>query len=466
MTRRAAIYLRISDDKAGEGLGVLRQEEDCRDKAKELGFDDPVVFPDNDISAYNGRKRPAYLRLLEALKTGQFAVVIAWHGDRLHRAPIELENYIAVVEKHDVETHFVTGGRVDLTTPTGRMVARTVGNMARYESEHKAERIRRAHQQSAQLGKWRGGTRPFGYQYDATTVDAEETALIQAAYLAVTTGISLGQICREWNAAGIRTSTGREWGVQSLKQLLLRERNLGVSLYRGQVVGPAQWQAIIDEETFRRAKAILSDPSRRRSFDTRGKWLLAGLGLCGVCASQGKKTTVRSAVSGGSPDKRWPIYRCVSGLHLARNAEKCDALIAEVVLGYLSGQNALEMISMRRSNPLRNGKPLGLQAEELRQEIDEAKSLWKDSIISTEELRSKVTDLRSRLAAVEVQMTTGSDPTLADLLNASDIRHAWGAFTWAQKRSVIDLLMVVTIMPVPTSRQRAFHTDLIKINWK
>lgn len=347
------------------------------------------------------------------------------------------------------------------------MIARTVGNMARYESEHKAERITRAHQQSAERGKWRGGTRPFGYQPDAINVNAKEVSLIRAAYGAVIAGTSLGQICKEWNEAGVKTSTGREWGLQSLKQLLLRERNRGVSLYRGKAVGLGQWEAIVDEETYRRAKAILSDPSRRRSFDTRGKWLLAGLGRCGVCASRGQETTVRSAVSGRSASKRWPIYRCVSGLHLARNAEKCDGLITEVVLRHLSGVDALKMISMGRSSPTRKDKPLGLQAEELRQKIDEAKALWKDEIISAEELRSRVASLKTKLESIERQMMEPSLPTdVVDLLSAADIREAWDAFSWAQKRSVIDLLMVVTIMPVPASRQRAFHSDLVQIEWK
>jgi site-specific DNA recombinase len=34
---RPAIYARISRDQAGEGLGVLRQLEDCRKLAADLG---------------------------------------------------------------------------------------------------------------------------------------------------------------------------------------------------------------------------------------------------------------------------------------------------------------------------------------------------------------------------------------------------------------------------------------------
>ena len=39
MTRRAAIYCRISQDRGGAGLGVTRQEEDCRALSARKGWD-------------------------------------------------------------------------------------------------------------------------------------------------------------------------------------------------------------------------------------------------------------------------------------------------------------------------------------------------------------------------------------------------------------------------------------------
>ena len=47
----AAIYARISRDREGAGLGVERQEADCRALAERLGWDVVAVYVDNDISA-------------------------------------------------------------------------------------------------------------------------------------------------------------------------------------------------------------------------------------------------------------------------------------------------------------------------------------------------------------------------------------------------------------------------------
>ncbi len=52
--QRAAIYVRISDDREGQGLGVTRQEQDCRALAERLEWTlhpHRPVYSDNDIGA-------------------------------------------------------------------------------------------------------------------------------------------------------------------------------------------------------------------------------------------------------------------------------------------------------------------------------------------------------------------------------------------------------------------------------
>ncbi|WP_246430472.1 recombinase family protein [Streptomyces rectiverticillatus] len=54
MTTRAAIYVRISQDRDGAGLGIARQEEGCRALCARKGWDAIDVYPDNDVSACSG----------------------------------------------------------------------------------------------------------------------------------------------------------------------------------------------------------------------------------------------------------------------------------------------------------------------------------------------------------------------------------------------------------------------------
>ncbi|MFI2486113.1 recombinase family protein [Promicromonospora kroppenstedtii] len=84
----AAVYVRISQDRSGLQAGVLRQQEDCLDLAVRLGLEDPVVLVDNDVSAYDGGRRPGYDLLVDQIRAGVTTVVV-WHVDRLYRQPRE-----------------------------------------------------------------------------------------------------------------------------------------------------------------------------------------------------------------------------------------------------------------------------------------------------------------------------------------------------------------------------------------
>src|SRR5690625_3774762 len=93
-TKQAAIYVRISRDREGAGLGVDRQENDCRDLAARLGWTIVATYTDNDLSAYSGKPRPGYLAMLEDVKAGRVNAILAWHTDRLHRKNAELEEFV------------------------------------------------------------------------------------------------------------------------------------------------------------------------------------------------------------------------------------------------------------------------------------------------------------------------------------------------------------------------------------
>lgn len=99
---RAMIYVRISKDREGAGLGVDRQREDCVALATRLGWTVVGTHTDNDLSAYSGKPRPGYRSMLAALDDGNADAVIAWHTDRLHRSPTELESFIDLCERRSV----------------------------------------------------------------------------------------------------------------------------------------------------------------------------------------------------------------------------------------------------------------------------------------------------------------------------------------------------------------------------
>ena len=127
-----------------------------------------------------------------------------------------------------------------------------------------------------------GGKRPFGWERDREPVDgdgepmldhdgepvkgilrlrqAEADALAQA-HRDVLDGATLGSICRDWNARGITTPTGKQWRGGELGRVLKRPRNAGLMEYRRQISGAAQWPAVVDETTWR--AVVASAPGRQ-----------------------------------------------------------------------------------------------------------------------------------------------------------------------------------------------------------
>lgn len=110
---RAAVYLRQSFDPNDDRLAITRQREDCLAVCAARGWT-PVEYTDNDTSASTGKPRPAYQRMLADIRAGKVGAVVAWDLDRLHRRPIELEEFIDLADEHRIA--LATAG-VSMTSP-------------------------------------------------------------------------------------------------------------------------------------------------------------------------------------------------------------------------------------------------------------------------------------------------------------------------------------------------------------
>lgn len=462
---RAAIYVRISRDREGGGLGVARQEQDCRELAERHGLTVAQVYSDNDLSAYSGKPRPAYRRILDDIAAARIDAVLAWHTDRLHRSPTELEEYISACEPRGVPTFTVKAGPLDLSTPSGRMVARQLGAVARYEVEHQVERQQRAKLQAAADGRWGGGRRPYGYEPDGVTPRPDEARAVAEATDAILSGASLRGHAAAMNARGLLTSTGRPWTPNELRKVLLRARNAGLREHRGEVVGPAAWPPLVDEDRWRALVSALTHPGRRTQWSSARRWLLSGLALCGVCGTPVRATLVATG------SRSVPSYTCKASRCVSRNAAELDAFVGAVVVERLSRTDVVDLLSAA-------GRPdagaLQLDAGALRERLDGLAAAYADGAIDVRQLREGSERLRARLAEVEDQLATaGRGDALAGLLGAADVAASWEGLDLHRRRAVVDTLMAVTIHRTKKGRPQGwtpgssyFDPSTVEIAWK
>jgi site-specific DNA recombinase len=216
----AAVYARISSDLEGTALGVLRQLEDCRQLARELGWTIGEEYVDNDLSAYSGRKRPAYERMLEDLSDGLRDAVLVYHEDRLTRRPVELERFVDVAAAAGAQVRFVVGGAVDLADGDALLKLRIMSAVAANESAAKSRRVKRKLEQVAAEGRPHGGSnRPFGFEDDKITIRPDEAEIIRQLVARFLAGERTRSLARWLDDEGIRTVRGGPWRTPTLKSL-------------------------------------------------------------------------------------------------------------------------------------------------------------------------------------------------------------------------------------------------------
>ena len=446
---------------------MKRQEEDCRALAQRLGWTVVEVYSDNDLSAFSGRRRPDYERMLADIKAGTINAVIAWHPDRLHRRAAELERYINVCDKHGVENQTVTAGHWDLSTATGKMVARQIGNVAVYESEHKSERLCAARVHHAKLGRHHGGIRCYGYEKDGVTVVPDEAAEIANACKAIAGGASLRSIVRDMNIREVPTATGKVggWTSQQLRQTLISPRIAGYSTHKGVIVGSAAWPAIVDDATWRTVEAILGNPARRTNDGVTGavKWLGSGAYICGGCGER----ALRVGVSGGS---KLYNYRCANRdrehsdvRHVTRRAEPLDAYVEALIVERLARPGTVEKLLHRDDTA--DVAALRVEQVELSARKDKLASQWALGALDDHQVAVANKTIDARLAELAATLAKAGWRSPLEPLANGDIRQAWERLSLMGKRAILDVAADVTVLPTrPTTR--GFDPAGVRVDWK
>ncbi|GAA2735570.1 recombinase family protein [Actinocorallia aurantiaca] len=471
MTKRAVVYVRISRDKMGAGLGVAEQELQCRELAERFGYEVVFVYVDNDLSAYSGRPRPAYLQMLAALREGKADAVLCWHTDRLHRSNTELEDYIQAVEPHNVQTQTVKAGPIDLSTPSGRMIARQLCTIARYESEHRAERVSAARARQARQGIYGGGRRPYGFEADGVTIRPQEAQEIARWSYALLSGVPLRSITRDLIERDVPTASGNRWQPPAVRDILLRPRNAGFMVHRpiggdkhrgngrgytdDHIVGKAPWEPIIPEDVWRAVVAKLTDPERKTTPGPAPRWLGSGLYRCHC--GEGMRCIGKSR-----QDKKVFYYRCIgpgSG-HSAMRADELDPLVNKAAVMRLSREDLATLIPQPPEGP--SVAELHAELAVHRQRLEHLDDDYDNDRITRAQYLRGTEKRRTKISALESQLDAHQELSpLAQFVGAADPGALWDKLSLGEKRTVLRELMTITVKPVGRGRRISDPLDRV-----
>lgn len=459
---RAGIYARISSDREGDNLAISRQLADCEALAERRGWTVVERYVDSDISAYSGKRRPQYLRMLEEIDAGVVEAVVVYHADRLHRHPRELEDFIDLCQRTKTKLATVSGD-LDLSTHEGQLLARITGAVARSESDAKSRRIRRKHEELAAAGKVSGGgSRPYGYEADKRTLRPDEAEVIRDCATRVLAGDSLRSICKDMNERGVLTVMGKEWSPHTLRRILMAPRTSGQRAHHGEIAAKAEWPAIITPRQTQQLRAKLGDPDRRTNRTAR-RYLLARRLRCSHCGTQ---LYARPRADGSRR------YVCASGPgfggcgKITVMADPMEQFVVEAVLHRLESPRLTDAMA----KPTADGKGDEWQAEVERSQaqLDELAQMWAAGEITRSEwlkarppIEKRLTTAKKRLAALN--RTTALLPFLAD---AARVREQWLAMTLTRQQQIVAALLDhVVVGPAVRGRNHFDHSRLTPV-WR
>ncbi|MEV7633625.1 recombinase family protein [Microbacterium sp. NPDC089318] len=348
---RAVIYARVSDDDVSKGQATLEEKAErasisIRAQVTEgealcatAGYLVAETLADDGVSGYDtAAYRESFRKLLRLIAGGHVDVIVCRHIDRLGRNDADNSAIRHAAARTGVDIHPTSGGRLNMSRSGDKLTLQMQQNIAEYESAVKSERLASVNAQRRAEGVLRSTHKAFGWQWEkgkperSMLADPVEAELVRELYARVIgngspytvkgeprtaedAGASLYEIAADWTARGIPTVRGAAWSIVALRAILMRPSNARrVRDGKGWDYLPdvrGAWDALVDDETYRRAREILTSPSRRTNAGRKSRHLVSGIAKCGHpgCVGVLRPSSVDDKQGG-----RMPIYRCVRKL--------------------------------------------------------------------------------------------------------------------------------------------------------
>lgn len=211
-TRSSAVigYVRVSTDgQVGSGAGLAAQRSTIYAECARRSWDLAAVFEDG-ASAKSLDNRPALAQALQQLASGTASVLLVAKLDRLARSVADFANLTRLAERQGWAIVAVDLG-VDMTSPTGGLMANITASVAEWE-----RRIISARTREALAAKRAKGVR-LGRPRLLDPMTARRIRSLRDA------GATFQAIADALNAEGTTTPTGRQWSPALVRKVALQD---------------------------------------------------------------------------------------------------------------------------------------------------------------------------------------------------------------------------------------------------
>jgi len=462
-----AIYARVSSARQKKDQTIASQTAALRAHAARLHLELPEewVFEDEGHSGAT-LVRPGLERLRDLVAEVGVDVVLCYAPDRLARKFAYQALLIEEFARAGTRTEFVRGPRGD--SPEDQLLVQFQGMFAEYEKAQLAERYRRGKTYRARTGSVNvlAGA-PFGYRYRRKTPEhgatyqiiEHEAALVAELFRRYTDeGAAIADLARWLTGSGTPTRTGKPcWDRSVVWGMLRNPAYAGTAVFgktqiihqpaglnrRARLQGRAtpravkavdrprtEWiqipvPAIISPETFQRAAQRLEDNKRFAARNSKVPSLLQGLAACASCGYGYYRTSTRTARKTiyyyrclGSDDYRYQGERVCANKPV--RADYLDTVVWDHITGLLADPSLVRAEIHKRLERARTCDPATRQRARVELALAKATTAitrmieaFQEQLITIDELRSRMPDLRARERNLRGQLDA-LDTQLAD----------------------------------------------------
>ena len=325
LTLNAAIYARYSSDNQREE-SILAQIRAIKEYAEKEGIIITKIYTDEARSATTDN-RPKFLEMIRDSEFGLFDVIIIHKLDRFSRDRYDSAHYKRMLKKNNVRLISVLEHLDD--SPESIILESILEGMAEYYSKNLAREVMKGMKETALQCKHTGGSPPLGYSVDPSTkkylIKEHEANAVKIMFEMYAKGYGYSPIIDKLNSLGYKTKTGRNFGKNSLSEILRNEKYIGIyvfnkssKMFNGKRNSHGTKKeaeiikiqdglpAIVDTETFYAVQKRMLSNKRNASNKAKETYLLSGKVFCGSC---GAAMIGHTSCSGRNKTK-YSTYNC------------------------------------------------------------------------------------------------------------------------------------------------------------
>jgi len=280
---RCCIYTRVStEEQAERDLSLPFQLERCRYHAQGKGWEVVKEFVDAGESARTD-KRPDFQKMITAARNKEFDVILVHKFDRFARNDYDFIVYEKELEDLGIIVESVSEPG-DASTPAGYIGRRMMQVISTWYSKNLAMETKKGLQKKVEQGGWPRPA-PLGYvnRRDKNSawveVDPRMGPLMTQAFQEMASGKwTLKEWAEHAHAMGYRSRTGNRISVSSWHHIFHNRFYIGeVYLRRGDVPTNGNHEALVDPDTFARAREVLRKHDCYKQRTRKHSYLLRGL---------------------------------------------------------------------------------------------------------------------------------------------------------------------------------------------